>query len=66
LQAPLQTTLSKDDGTFQFSKIDTGDYTITFTHTGFAEIKRQVTVKADADIKTEPVIMPNQPAPSMK
>ena len=51
LQAPLQTTLSKDDGTFQFSKIDTGNYTLTFTHTGFAEIKQQVTVNAGADIK---------------
>src|SRR3954452_8925474 len=57
LQAPLQTTLSQDDGSFQFTKIDAGNYTLTFTHTGFAALKQEITVKAGADIKTEPVIM---------
>jgi hypothetical protein len=36
-QPPLQTTLSKENGSFQFNKPDTGNYILSFTHTGFAE-----------------------------
>lgn len=45
LQTPLQTTLSKENGAFQFNKPDTGNYILTFTHTGFAEKKQNITVK---------------------
>lgn len=47
--APLETTLSKEDGTFQLNKPDTGNYILTFTHTGFEErqIKIAVTSKQE-------------------
>ena len=32
---PLQTTLSTDNGSFQLNKPDTGNYILSFTHTGF-------------------------------
>ena len=41
---PLQTILSKDDGSFQLNKPDTGNYILSFTHTGFEEKKIPVTV----------------------
>jgi len=43
-QPPLQTTLSKENGGFQLNKPDTGNYIISFTHTGFAEKQITVTV----------------------
>src|SRR6478736_4931525 len=41
---PLQTTLSKDNGSFQLNKPDTGNYILSFTHTGFEEKRMTVTV----------------------
>ena len=43
-QPPLQTTLSKENGSFQFNKPDTGNYILSFTHTGFAEKQINITV----------------------
>src|SRR4029079_13256089 len=52
----LQTTLSKDNGSFQLDKPDTGNYIVSFTHTGFAEKKMTITVSPKAgDIQIEPV-----------
>jgi outer membrane receptor protein involved in Fe transport len=54
--APLQTTLSKENGSFQFNKPDTGKYTLTFTHTGFAEKRITITVAPQAaDMQLDPV-----------
>ncbi len=44
----LKTTITNDKGKFIFSKIDSGSYTITFTHTGFEGNKRQVNIKPSA------------------
>ena len=44
--APLQTTLSKDNGSFQFNKPGEGNYTITFSHTGFVQKNVDVVVTA--------------------
>ena len=53
---PLQTTLSKENGSFQLNKPDTGHYTLSFTHTGFAEKRMDIIVSAtDGDIPIEPV-----------
>lgn len=53
---PLQTTLSKEDGSFQFNKPDTGSYLLLFTHTGFGEKQVPVTIAAAAgDIQVDPV-----------
>ena len=53
---PLQTTLSKENGSFQFNKPDTGNYTLTFTHTGFAEKQLTITVASQAaDMQIDPV-----------
>ena len=42
--APLQTTISKENGSFQFNKPDTGNYILSFTHTGFAEKRININV----------------------
>ena len=55
LQAPLQTTLSKENGTFQFSKVDSGNYILTFSHTGFAEKKQNIIIKSGNDIQIDVV-----------
>ncbi len=53
---PLQTTLSKDNGSFQLNKPDTGNYILSFTHTGFEEKKISVTVGSQqGDMQIEPV-----------
>src|SRR6266705_1069313 len=55
LQTPLQTTLSKENGTFQFNKPDPGDYIITYTHTGFGERKQNIAVTPGGDMQIDPV-----------
>src|SRR5882672_11424504 len=56
--APLQTTLSKENGSFQFNKPDTGNYILSFTHTGFAENKINITVTSQiGDMQITPVQM---------
>ena len=53
---PLQTTLSKENGSFQFNKPNPGDYILSFTHTGFAEKRISFTVAAQAgDMQLGPV-----------
>ncbi|MBO9566405.1 MAG: carboxypeptidase-like regulatory domain-containing protein, partial [Niastella sp.] len=53
---PLQTALSKDNGSFQLNKPDTGTYTLSFTHTGFAEKRIPIAVTATAgDMQIDPV-----------
>lgn len=55
-QPPLQTTLSGEDGRFQFNKPDTGNYILSFSHTGFAEKKINITVASQAgDMQIDPV-----------
>jgi outer membrane receptor protein involved in Fe transport len=54
--APLQTTLSKENGSFQFNKPDTGNYLLSFTHTGFAAKQLDITVTSQAgDLQIDPV-----------
>jgi outer membrane receptor protein involved in Fe transport len=53
---PLETTLSKDNGSYLLNKPDTGTYTLSFTHTGFAE--KSISVKitsATGDMQIDPV-----------
>jgi outer membrane receptor protein involved in Fe transport len=55
-QPPLQTTLSKENGSFQFNKPDTGNYILSFSHTGFAEKRMEITVISQAaDMQIDPV-----------
>jgi outer membrane receptor protein involved in Fe transport len=54
--APLQTSLSKENGSFQFNKPDAGNYTLSFTHTGFTEKRLAITVTSTAvDMQVDPV-----------
>jgi len=54
--APLQTTLSTENGNFQLNKPDTGNYILSFTHTGFAENRINITVASRAgDMQIDPV-----------
>ena len=53
-QTPLQTTLSKENGSFQFNKPDTGNYILSFTHTGYAEKQINIAVSPQAgDMQVE-------------
>ena len=52
--APLQTALTKENGSFQLNKPDTGNYILSFTHTGFAE-KQVPIVVTSGDMQIEPV-----------
>ena len=55
-QPPLQTTLSKENGSFQFNKPDSGNYILSFTHTGFAEKQVAITVSPQpGDMQVDPV-----------
>jgi len=54
-KTPLQTTLSKDNGSFELNKPAPGSYMLSFTHTGFAEKQVNITVAAEAtDMHLEP------------
>jgi hypothetical protein len=53
---PLQTVLTNEQGRFQFNKPDTGNYMLSFTHTGFVEKRIPVTVhQAGGEMQMEPV-----------
>src|SRR5580765_215329 len=59
--APLETTLSKDNGSFQLRKPDAGDYILSFTHTGFAEKRVNITVGSSAgDMQVDAVQLAKQ------
>lgn len=52
----LQTTLSKENGSFELNKPDTGSYVLSFTHTGYAEKQMTITVSSQAgDMQIDPV-----------
>ena len=52
----LQTTLTKEDGTFQLNKPDTGNYVLSFTHTGFAEKRVPLSITiTTGDLQIDPV-----------
>lgn len=54
--APLQTTFSKENGSFQLNKPDTGNYILSFTHTGFAEKQINIMVPSKTgDMQIDPV-----------
>src|SRR5450432_210772 len=52
---PLQTTLSNESGAFHFNNPGEGNYTLTLTHTGFAENKQNITVKPGGDMQIAPM-----------
>ena len=59
--APLETTLSQDNGSFQLRKPDAGDYILSFTHTGFAEKRINITVSSSAgDMQVDAVQLSKQ------
>jgi len=59
LQKPINTTLTNDNGLFQFNIKDTENYLLDFKHTGFAEIKKEIKVKQLSDLQIEPIKMVN-------
>jgi outer membrane receptor protein involved in Fe transport len=57
-KVPLQTTLSTESGKFQLNKPDTGNYLLSFTHTGFAETQLPVTITSQpGDLQIDPVYL---------
>jgi hypothetical protein len=61
LQQALQTTLSAPNGSYQFTGVDTGKYTLFFTHTGFIEKRLNVTVIPGAVVSLQAVDLMRQP-----
>lgn len=53
--APLQTTISKENGSFQINKPQAGNYTLSFTYTGFAEKRINISVPISGDMQIDPV-----------
>ena len=53
--APLHTVLSKGDGSYQVAKPANGNYVLSFSHTGYAEQKKPVSINGDGDVVVEPV-----------
>jgi len=54
--APLQTTLSKENGGYQLNKPDTGNYLLSFTHTGFEEKQINIRIASQTgDMIIDPV-----------
>ena len=53
----LQTTYTSDAGKFSFNNVDSGNYILEVTHTGFAEHKQDVTVKPAEDFSTGAIRM---------
>jgi len=52
----LQTVISAENGTFQLNKPDTGNYILSFNHTGFAEKKVPVNISVkEGDFQLEAV-----------
>ena len=59
--AALQTTISKDNGSFELNKPEPGNYILSFTHTGFAEKQVSITVTASAEnMKIDEIILSRQ------
>ena len=53
---PLQTALSKENGSFQLKKPDTGNYIISFTHTGYTKKDINISVSSQpGDMQLDPV-----------
>jgi len=53
--AALQTSLSKENGSFQLNKPTEGNYILTFSHTGFVEKKMEISVASAGDMQLDPV-----------
>jgi outer membrane receptor protein involved in Fe transport len=54
---PIQTTLTKENGGFQFNPPAPGNYILSFTHTGFTEKRIDVTVPQAGDMQADTVRM---------
>ncbi len=54
---PVQMTMSKEDGSFQFLLKDAGKLLFSFTHTGYAEIKKEFVIKRGEELKLDPIIL---------
>lgn len=54
----LQTAISKDNGNFELVKPAPGNYSLSFTHTGFAEKRMNITVTTGAgNMQIDPVTL---------
>lgn len=52
----LQTTVSTENGSYQLNKPDTGNYILSFTHTGFAENRINITITSkEGDMQLDPI-----------
>lgn len=52
---PLQTVVSAESGVFNLNNPGLGTYALSFTHTGFAEKKQDITVNTNGDMKIDVV-----------
>ncbi|HEX7847208.1 MAG TPA: outer membrane beta-barrel protein, partial [Chitinophagaceae bacterium] len=61
LTEPIKTTYTTDAGKFQFTT-DTGNFTIIYTHTGFAEQQQDITIEEGKDASIPEVTLLKQSA----
>jgi outer membrane receptor protein involved in Fe transport len=57
LALPIKNTYTDNSGKFQLADVDTGNYTIFFTHTGFTEKQQDVTVNGDGPVNLNEIIL---------
>lgn len=51
---PLKVTFTNDKGKFSFTKLDTGNYVISVSHTGFLEKQQTIVVNGNEAIELQP------------
>jgi hypothetical protein len=61
-QAVLQTTLSKEDGSFQMTVKDTGSYLLMLTHSGYVEKQQLISIKQGENIQLPAATLSKAPA----
>lgn len=54
---PLQSVLSAENGIFNLNNPGEGTYTLSFTHTGFAEKKQVIIVNTNGDMKIDAIVL---------
>jgi hypothetical protein len=57
LSVPVKNTYTNDQGKYQLAEIDTGKYTIFFTHTGFSEKQQDIIAASDQPLLLKEILL---------
>jgi len=55
---PLKVTFTNDQGKFTFTKIDSGNYVVSISHTGFLEKSQTVSINGSEAVELNPFSLP--------